>query len=445
MENNHQHLVAVIGAGAAGMFAAQELANNGNHAVIFNRDIKPGGLVEYGIYPNKLKIKKGIRKQFDQVLENENIDYFGNILIGNEGDLTLDQLREIGFDAILVAAGAQGTKWQGLPGEEYSGVLHAKDLVYHYNLLPPYSQMNFDIGKKVAIIGVGNVMMDIARYLIMDRDVEEITAIARRGPGEIKFDTQELSNIYENLDKDHFEAEVQAAEALMSSLGQNPEIPREMVRAAANKAKETDKNTVFRIKFLYSTIRILGNKDHQVCGLELGKNTLVINDGTPRPTATGEKEILDVDTVIFAIGDRVDEKLGLPVKGHEFYKGWYPRFPIKDLSYEAFDPNTGNIIEDIFVAGWSRKASTGLAGLARRDGVNAAKAMVQYLETLPSNGKKATSQEILQKLETINPKVIHKQHLIYLQMEEQSKAQALGVEDFKFNSNEEMFAHLGLA
>src|SRR5215210_2065829 len=104
----NQYLVAVIGAGPAGLFGARELANLGARVVLFNRDIKPGGLAEYGIYPNKHTMKNGLRKQFRQVMDVPNLDYYGNVTVGAHGDLTLDDLRALGFQAILVTAGAQG-------------------------------------------------------------------------------------------------------------------------------------------------------------------------------------------------------------------------------------------------------------------------------------------------------------------------------------------------
>jgi ferredoxin--NADP+ reductase len=84
----NQYFVAVIGAGPA-----RELANKGARVVIFNRDIKPGGLAEYGIYPNKHTMKRGLRKQFRQVLDVPNLDYYGNITVGAQGDLSLADLR----------------------------------------------------------------------------------------------------------------------------------------------------------------------------------------------------------------------------------------------------------------------------------------------------------------------------------------------------------------
>jgi hypothetical protein len=102
-------------------------------------------------------------------------------------------------------------------------------------------------------------------------------------------------------------------------------------------------------------------------------------NGNLRARGLGTYEVLDVDTVIFAIGDRVDEKLGLPIEQNEFSKSPAPRFPIDGNSYELYDPNTGEIIPDVFVAGWSRKASAGLVGVARRDGNLGARAVLKYL------------------------------------------------------------------
>ena len=75
MTATQQYFVAVIGAGPAGLFGARELANKGARVLLLNRDIKPGGLAEYGIYPNKYTMKNGLRKQFRQVLDHPNIVY----------------------------------------------------------------------------------------------------------------------------------------------------------------------------------------------------------------------------------------------------------------------------------------------------------------------------------------------------------------------------------
>ena len=123
------HLIGIIGAGPAGLYAAKELAEAGVHVVLFNRDIKPGGLAEYGIFPTKHKMKEGLRKPFHRILAYPQVDYYGNCSVGEKGELTLSDLQTLGFDALICAAGAQGTKSLGLPGEDAIGVMHAKDLV----------------------------------------------------------------------------------------------------------------------------------------------------------------------------------------------------------------------------------------------------------------------------------------------------------------------------
>ena len=78
-------LVAVVGAGPAGLYAAQFLAGRGVHVALLNRDVKPGGLAEYGIFPTKHKMKEGLRKQFRSILESERIAYFGHVTVGDKG------------------------------------------------------------------------------------------------------------------------------------------------------------------------------------------------------------------------------------------------------------------------------------------------------------------------------------------------------------------------
>jgi ferredoxin/flavodoxin---NADP+ reductase len=435
------HSVAIIGAGPAGLFAARELAENGVRVALFNRDIKPGGLAEYGIYPDKHRMKEGLRKQFRTILALENVSYYGNVFVGLDGDICLDQLREMGFNAIMVTAGAQGTKWLGLPGEDLLGVYHAKDLVYHYNQLPPFSQKFFRIGRRVAIIGVGNVMTDIARFLITRAKIDEITVVARRGPGEIKFERNELQEIVANLDLEAFEAEVRRNRFLMLSLKQDPMAPIELVRAALPKAAKTDSNTRLVIRFLLSPMRILGDENGYVTGLEVQHNTLIDVEGNPRARGLGTYDTLDVDTVIFAIGDRVDEKIGLPLDRNEFAKNPTPRFPMENNSYEVYDPQTGQLIPDVFVAGWSRQASTGLVGIARKDGALGARAVLQYLETQPTPAVHPNQlvADYLNRLEKI---VVENAGLARLAEIEREKATQMGIEEFKFGSNEEMLSAL---
>jgi ferredoxin/flavodoxin---NADP+ reductase len=435
------HFVAVIGAGPAGLFGARELATQGAKVVLFNRDIKPGGLAEYGIYPDKLVMKGGLRKQFHQVLENGNITYYGNVKIGAQGDLSLDDLRCLGFQALLVTAGAQGTKWLGLPGEDLRGVYHAKDVVYYYNRLPPYSQKKFYFGKRCAIIGAGNVMVDIARFLIRELKVDEIVSVVRRGPAEVNFTKEEMKHIIANLDLAAFEEELRRVLPALQAVGEGSDVGRAKVLDALPKGDPKFADTRFRFEFLTSPVGMLG-EDGVLTGLEVEDNILVRKDDELKARGTGHKRILPVDTVIFAIGDKVDSSVGLPVASNEFVKNPEPRFPVDNHSYEAFDPASGAPIPDIFVGGWSRQASEGLVGVARKDGTNAARAVLQYLQTLPPVEPRL--EDVEKKMKTLSGPVITKTELQKLATVEEAEAQRLGKEEFKFASNEEMLQALGL-
>lgn len=426
--------VAIIGAGPAGLFAARELADQGVRVTVFNRDIKPGGLVEYGIYPDKHNMKEMLRKQFRIALENPNLDYYGNILIANNGDFTFDELSNFGFDAILVAAGAQGTKWLGLPGEELDGVYHAKDVVYGYNSLPPYSQKKFRIGKRCAIIGAGNVMVDVARHLLQKKKVDEVIVVNRRGPGEVNFTKDEMKHIISHLDLDAFEQEMQRTLPILQAVNQDPEIGRKKILESLAKADPKIADGKLYFDFLASPTAMIG-ENGEVVKLELEDNILIDKNGQIGAKGTGTRRTIDVDTVIFAIGDTIDDSLGLQTSHNEFVQQREPRFPIDGVSFET-------PVEGVFIGGWARKASNGLVGYARRDGTNAAKAIEQFLQTRQPNGVEADTIDA--KIKGLNKPVINKDEIKRLEAAEAEEAKKRGLDFFKCSTNDEMLQIMGL-
>lgn len=434
--------VAIIGSGPSGMFAARVLAAGGVQVALFNRDIKPGGLAEYGIYPDKHRMKDALRCQFRQILDSPEVTYFGNVTVGKGGDLTLDDLRRVGFNSVLVTVGAQANKLLGISGEDLPGVYHSKDLVYHYNSLPPFGSLSPRIGMKVAIVGVGNVMMDITRWLIDEKRVSEVIALARRGPAEVKFDRKELEYVVANLDFPALKAELERVAPVMKSVGQNPEESEKLYMTAMEKAMAHTSSTRFSLRFLSSPAQVLGDTDHGVCGLKVEDTILVQNGGDIKARGTGKFTTLDVDTVIFAIGDRVDSGLGLPVQDSQYACCPEPNYPVEDISYEISDPADGHSMRGFFVAGWARQPSKGLVGTARRDGSNAAAAILKYLST--QKAVESNPIETVQKmLDSAKKTVITKKDIRILQEAEQQKAQSLGLEDYKFCTNEEMLNSIG--
>jgi ferredoxin--NADP+ reductase len=446
MTTNDQsnYIVAVIGAGPAGLYASRQLAAEGVQVILLNRDIKPGGLAEYGIYYTKYKMKAGLRKQFRQIMEIPEIHYYGNVMVGEACDIKLDDLRALGVQAILVSVGAQGTKWLGLPGEGLKGVYHAKDIVYHYNKLPPFSTKDFYIGRRVALIGVGNVMVDIAHWVIRDLKVDEVIAVARRGPDEVKFTKKEMEYVARNLDLKALDVEMDRIAERMVDVGQDPEAAKAFLMAALPKSIEPVSDTRFRFDFLASPTRILGDSEGKVCGLEVEDTRLVPKDGDTKARGMGTKRILDVETVVFCIGDKVDDDFGLPVQWNEFVKNPEPSFPVDGVSYEIYNHETDEPLESTFVAGWSREASSGLVGVARKDGESGAKAMLAYLQGIQPA---ADPEQVLASLENLLAKcgkrIVHKQDIFRLEAIEEVEAQRQGLEEYKMKTNEEMLEAIG--
>ncbi len=445
MTNGIQPVVAIIGAGPAGLFAAQSLVEHGTRVVLLNRDIKPGGLAEYGIYYDKYTIKEGLRRQFRKILASPEITYYGNVGVGEDGDVTLAELRQMGFAAILVAVGAQGTKLLGLPGEDLVGVHHSKPLLYHYNHLPPFSEQKFVIGKRVALIGVGNVMADIAHWLTRDVKVDEIIGVARRGPAEIKFNRQEIEYIAHNMDMDAIDAELARVADRVKVVGQDPEEARAFIRSALSpKALAPVSNTHIHFRFLSSPKRILGDERGHVAGLEVDDTELVMQaDGETRARRLETHSTLDVDTVVFCIGDKVSDRFGLPVRDNEFVKCPEPRYPVGGESYEIYDPEAKAPIEGIFVAGWARKASKGQVGLARKDANNCVEAIARYLEAMPGAMPAQPHAQLATCLQTLTKPIVTKEDWQRLEAVEQQKAAEQGAEVFKFKTNAEMLAAMG--
>jgi ferredoxin--NADP+ reductase len=439
-----KYMVAVIGAGPAGLYAARKIAEGGARVVLFNRDVKPGGLAEYGIYPDKLKMKQGLRAQFKSILANPRIDYFGNVTVCCGGNIVLEDILDSGFQAVLISTGAQGTKWLRMPGENLPGVYHAKNLVYHYNALPPFGGKKYLLGTRVAVVGAGNVMLDIAHYLVRDRKVDEVIAVVRRGPAEVKFTKKEMETVAANLDLETLDAEFKRVAPLMQAAGQDPDAARVAFTDALPKALPRVSETHFRFEFLATPIRVMGDWMNGVTGLKVEENALVAADGTVKARGTGNTRLIEADTVIFAIGDTVDKDFCIPVYNDAYTTVKEPRFPVGGLSYEAFNPDTNQSIERVFLAGWARQASTGLVGYARRDGEMAADAVLQYLQSQPPmRDLDNVVDKFIERLMETHLRVVDKVHLEKLEQAEQAEAHKLGVEEFKFVTNDEMFTAMG--
>jgi len=437
------HVVIVVGAGPAGMATAGSLAKAGHGVIILNRDIKFGGLAEYGIFPAKLKLRGGLKKQYWDMIEQPNVHYFGNISIGLGKDLTVEDVSALGASAVVFAIGAQGTKAIGVEGDSASGVFHAKDVVYHFNRLPGFGDRSFEMGKHVAVIGAGDVMVDISHWLIRYKKVERVTAIVRRGPAERKYNPKEIRAVCANIDVDEITKEVARIEDRLAAVGQHADEVLKGLTDEFTKCEPKVSDTKMGFKFLASPKRILVDENNRVRGLEMEDNRLEPKgDDT---AAVGLKQYYEFpcDSVIFAVGDKVDETVGLPYKN-----GLFLTNPNKtnhdpdDALFQAYDDTTGKIVEGVFLTGWARKASEGLVGIAKRDGDWCAEVVSRYLSTQQS-GSGSDVKVVLDKLAAaLKTRQSHPVDVKGLRLLESIEKRHQGATDcigaFKYASNREM-------
>ena len=441
MTATNAHVIIIVGAGPAGMAVAGTMAKAGHEVIILNRDIKFGGLAEYGIFPSKLKLRGGLKKQYWDLLEQPNVHYLGNVTVGNGKDLTVEDVRGLGASAVVFTIGAQGTKAIGVEGDSAKGVYHAKDVVYHFNRLPGFGDRPFDMGKHVAVIGAGDVMVDIAHWLTRYKKVERVTAIVRRGPVERKYNPKEIRAVCANMDLDGIKKEFDRIKDRMAAVGQKADEVLKGLIDEFTKCEPKVSETKMGFKFLASPKRILVDANNCVRGLEMEDNRL---DPKGEDTvAVGLKQHYEFpcDAVVFAVGDKVDETVGLPYKG-----GLFVTNPNKtgndpdDALFQAYDEAAGKVVEGVFLAGWARKASEGLVGVAKRDGDWCAEVVERYLATKSmGNQAKVVLDKLHQILKSRKSHPVDVKGLRKLEAAEKShtgESDCIG--EFKYASNRDM-------
>jgi len=387
-------------------------------------------------------MKSGLRRQFRKILNHPNVSYFGNIKLGDQADISIDELQELGFSAVLVTVGAQKAKSLKLPGEDLEGVYHAKEIVSHFNLLPPYSTQSYPLGNSTAIIGVGNVMVDVTNLAVHSAGVKEITAVARRSVADVKFSKKEFSSIYPYMKNSLFSEEIKRITPRMKTAGQSVEDACTFIHSAYSSTEPKNPDTLFRFRFLSQPVEIVG-KDGKVTGLLMEDTIMKPGAGGKRISVvgTGHKTLLECDSVVFCIGNDHDPKLGLPLnKWMEYAAAPNPRFPVDGISYESYDPTTDKTLDGVFIAGWAREPNKGLVGNSRKDGDNAACSIAKYLGTLSINEQNDPIEALSKKLDNLDKPYINHHDLMKLESIESDIAEQKYLAYFKFSTNEEMLA-----
>ena len=441
---NGGHLIIIVGAGPAGMQVAHMLSKEGHAVMILNRDTKFGGLAEYGIFPSKHRLRNGLKKNYWEILKRDNVHYFGNVTVGIDKPITIQDLQKTGASALVFATGAQGTKTIGVEGENAQGVFHAKDVVYYYNQLPGFSEQPFDIGQRVAVIGIGDVMVDIAHWLIRYRKVQEVTAIVRRGPSERKYNPKEVRVICENINRETLEKEFDRIRPRLLDAGQDPDQILKDMTGEFIKCESPISNTRMGFRFLASPTRVLVDQNNRVRALELEENRLERRGEDYAAVGLKQTHEFPCDTVIFAVGDRVDQNVGLAIKNGNFLTNPHlTQNDPDDALFQVYDEQTGKVREGFFVVGWARKASVGLVGIAKRDGDWCSEVVKRYLATkspLHFNTLHEKVKSFQALIEKRQPAMVNKSDLEILAQVETEEANLHGSEEFKFATNDEMLA-----
>ena len=188
--------VAVVGSGPAGLTVAGDLAKQGCRVTVFEALHKPGGVLVYGI--PEFRLPKAIVQEEVDYIAKLGVEFRTNVIVGRT--VTIDELMAEGYDAVFVGSGAGLPKFKGIPGEQLNGVVSANEFLTRSNLMKAYDFPNYvtpiRVGKRVAVIGAGNVAMDSARTALR-LGAEDVSIVYRRSRQEMPARIEEVENAEE--------------------------------------------------------------------------------------------------------------------------------------------------------------------------------------------------------------------------------------------------------
>jgi glutamate synthase (NADPH/NADH) small chain len=319
--------VAVVGSGPASLTCAGDLAKMGYDVTIFEAFHVPGGVLMYGIPEFRLP-KELVQKEIDN-LKQFGVKIETNMVIGKT--LSVDELKEEGFEAVFIGSGAGLPSFMGIPGENLNGVYSANEFLTRINLMKAYLYPEWDtpinIGRNVAVVGGGNVAMDAARSA-KRLGAENVYVVYRRSEEEMPARLEEVHH-----------------------------------------AKE--EGIIF--KLLTNPVRIIGTEDGWVQGMECVEMELGEPDqsGRRRPIKkSGSEHIIDVETVVIAIGQSPNPLIAATTRGLETH----------DWGGIITDEETGATSKLGVFAGGDAVTGAATVILAMGAGKKAAKAIDDYLQ-----------------------------------------------------------------
>ena len=448
--------VAIVGAGPSGFYVAEHLLNQEDLVVevdMLERLPTPYGLVRGGVAPDHQKIK-AVSATYDKIAANPRFRYYGHVEYGTH--LSLDDLRGL-YHQIVFTTGAPTDNRMEIPGEDLIGSHPATTFVAWYNGHPDYRDLQFDFScERVAIVGVGNVAVDVARILcrtpeelaktdiadyalavLRESRIKEVTMLGRRGPAQAAFTNPELRELGQLPGADLI---VRPEEAALDDLSQAA-LDSGSDRATGRKVamlqefagrQPEGKARRLTIRFLVSPTALLGNADNRLTAMQLVKNELYATDsGTLRPRATEQVEELPVDRVFRSVGYRGMPLPDVPFDGR--------RGVIANAEGRVLDPDGEGPLIGIYAAGWIKRGPTGVIGTNKPDALQTVKGMVADLadgRVLQPSGAAASAAAKL--VRERQPEVFSYADWLQLNKVEVSKGKDIGAPRVKFTRVDEM-------
>lgn len=384
--------VAIIGSGPAAFYVAERLLKVLETEVsidMFERLPAPFGLVRYGVAPDHQKIKQ-VTRVFDRVARHDTFRFFGNVEYGKH--VRLEDLRRH-YHQVCFATGAQTDRELGIPGDGLERSHSATEFVAWYNGHPDFRHCRFDLsGERVAVVGVGNVAVDVARILCRTPDelartdiadyalealrqskVREVIMLGRRGPAQAAFTNPEVRELGQLEGAD---AVALANEVALDPLSQRvvdgtPD--RNLTRKleilqgmAATPPQGKPRRLILR--FLVSPVALLDDGAGGVGGMRIVRNRLDRDGDRLRAVGTDIQRDLPVDMVFRSVGYR-----GVPLPGLPFDD----RGGIIPNDGGRVVDDGGQFIHGLYVSGWIKRGPNGVIGTNKPDGKETADAMVE--------------------------------------------------------------------
>jgi len=388
---SHPWRVAVFGAGPAGFYAVDELLKRPGVAVdLFDRLPTPYGLVRGGVAPDHQKIKAVI-KQYEKTAARPGFRFFGNVTFGE--DLSLDEVLAH-YRQVLFTTGAESDRRMGIPGEDLPGSHPATIFVGWYNGHPDYRDLHFDLDAEcAAVVGNGNVAMDVTRILARSVDelaktdiadyalealrhsrIKEIYLLGRRGPAQAAFTNPEIRELTElagadlvvrpeELELDEVNRDFLALHAAEQTHQRNVDILKaQLPKGEGNQPKK------IRARFFVSPVEVLGKG--RVEGLRLEKNRLLKDEhGVFKAQGTGVYEEIPCQLLFRSIGYKGHRLPGVPFDERNGI--------IPNRDGRVIDPATGAPVPRLYVAGWIKRGPSGVIGTNKADASATVQAMLE--------------------------------------------------------------------